>query len=389
MEYLFWTLAVAAVYPYFIYPPMVWLLSKIFGRHGVAPTPEDADLPRVSLLVVAYNEEALIRTRIESALATEYPAGNLEIVIASDGSTDSTVRIVEEFASRGVRCLAFPERRGKATTLKAAAELLTGEVVVLSDANSFFRADAVRSMARWFVDPSVGVVCGRLNLQDNKRNKNCDGLYWRFETWLKQSESRLGALLGSNGAIYAIRRDLLPHLPATTIVDDFELPLIAKMRTGCDLLFESAAVADEETAPKIAVEFNRRVRIGAGVFQSLERLYPLLNPFRGWVAFTFVSHKVLRWAGPFLLVGMAATNALLLGRPIYDAAMMLQFLFYLVALIGMVMPVGALPKYARLPTLFVTVNAALMVGFWRWLFGQGSTIWQPTQRLELAAVAAE
>jgi cellulose synthase/poly-beta-1,6-N-acetylglucosamine synthase-like glycosyltransferase len=388
MDYLFWTLALAAAYPYLIYPPLVWLLSILFGRHGTVPAVDDAAMPTVSLLVVAHNEERLIRERIESALATDYPSDKLEVVIASDGSTDGTVGIVEGYAARGVRCLAFPDRRGKAAALRDAGERVRGDVVVLSDANSFFRADAVRAMARWFQNPSVGVVCGRLNLKDDKKNKNCDGLYWRFETWLKQSESRLGALLGSNGAIYAIRRGLLSHLPASAIVDDFELPLIAKLRTGCDLLFERAAIAEEETAPRITNEFNRRARIGTGVFQSLERLYPLLDPRRGWVAFTFLSHKVLRWAGPFLLVGLAAANALLLGDPLYDAAMMLQIVFYFVALIGLVMPVGAWPKIARLPTLFVTVNAALFVGFCRWLAGERSAIWQPTQRVEPVANSA-
>jgi cellulose synthase/poly-beta-1,6-N-acetylglucosamine synthase-like glycosyltransferase len=381
MDYVFWALAVGAIYPYLIYPGLVWAMSRVFGKHGRPPSMDPSSLPNVSLLVVAHNEARLIGERIESALATDYPREKLEIVIASDGSTDGTVDVVERYAPQGVRCLAFSDRRGKATALREASEQLSGDVVVLSDANSFFRPGAVKAMARWFRDPTVGVVCGRLNLTDGK-NKNCDGLYWKFETWLKKSESRLGALLGSNGAIYAIRRELLPHLPAGAIVDDFELPLIAKLRTGCDLLFEQDAVADEETAPRITSEFNRRARIGAGVFQSLERLYPLFNPMRGWVAFTFVSHKLFRWIGPFLLVGMAAANALLLHEPLYQAMMLLQTAFYFVALVGLMMPVGAWPRVARLPSLFVAVNAALFVGFCRWLSGQASAVWQPTQRSE-------
>jgi cellulose synthase/poly-beta-1,6-N-acetylglucosamine synthase-like glycosyltransferase len=387
VEYLFWLLVIASVYPYIIYPPLVWMLSRLFGKHGLAPNPDAASLPTTSLLIVAHNEETLIRERIENALATDYPVGKLKIVIASDGSTDRTVGIVEEYSDREVRCLAFPVRRGKAMALREASEHLSGDVVVLSDANSFFKPNALKSMTRWFVDPSVGVVCGRLNLTDGELNKNCDGLYWKFETWLKQSESRLGALLGSNGAIYSIRRDFLPNLSTSAIVDVFELPLVAKMRTGCDLLFESEAIAAEETAPKIASEFKRRVRIGTGVFQSLERLYPLLNPLRGWIAFTFISHKLLRWIGPFLLVGMLASNALLLERPFYSATMWVQFSFYIMALIGFVLPVSALPKVARLPTLFVAVNAALLVGFFRWLLGQGSAIWTPTQRSEAVATS--
>ena len=382
MEILFWSLTAAVVYPYVIYPAVVWVCSRLFGRHGRPPEPASAEWPTVSILVVGFNEEKLIRARIENALATDYPNDKLQIVIASDGSTDGTVRIVEQYADRGVRCVAFGERRGKAAALRAAGEHLAGDVVVLSDANSFFRPGAVKAMARWFLDSKVGVVCGKLLLADKKRHANCDGLYWRFETMLKQAESRLGALLGTNGAIYAIRRELLDHLPVNTIVDDFELPLIAKMRTSCDLLFESAALADEETPAKISTEFRRRSRIGVGVFQSLERLYPLLNPFGGWIAFTFISHKLFRWIGPFLLLGLVATNLTLLDQPVYRSLMLLQSAFYMFALVGLTMPLKAWPRVARLPALFVTVNAALLVGFCKWLAGQNSAIWQPTQRTE-------
>jgi len=384
MEVLYWVLAVVVVYPYLIYPVVLWVCSRAFGRHGRPPTPTPDQWPRVSILIAAHNEEKLMGARIENALATDYPKDRLEIVIASDASTDGTVRIIEQYAHREVRCLAFTERRGKATSLRAATETLTGDIVVLSDANSFLRPGAVKAMARWFLTPSVGVVCGKLLLADEKRNQNCDGLYWRFETMLKQAESRLGALLGTNGAIYAIRRGLLGHLPAGSINDDLELPLLAKLRTRCDLLFEREALADEETPARITLEFRRRSRIGVGAFQSLERIYPVLNPLRGWIAFTFVSHKLLRWVGPFLLIALAAVNVALLDQPVYRALMLLQAAFYLIATAGLLLPVRAWPKAARLPALFVTVNAALFVGFCKWLCGQISAVWQPTQRAEAA-----
>ena len=382
MEYIFWLLALAAAYPYVIYPALVWTLARLFGRHGRSPTPADDQWPRVSLLIVAHNEQALIRQRIENALAAEYPGDRLQIVIASDGSTDATVRIVGDYADRGVVCIPFSERRGKAAALRSAAEHLSGDVIVLSDANSFFRPGAIKAMSRWFLESNVGVVCGRLVLADKKNTKNCDGLYWRFETWLKQSESQLGALLGSNGAIYSIRRELLPHLPVNAIVDDFELPLVAKLQTGCDLLFEADAIADEETPPKIASEFNRRSRIGMGAFKSLERLHPLLNPVKGWIAFTFVSHKVFRWIGPFFLIGLAVVNAFLIDRPFFETTLWFQLAFYTLAVVGLLMPAQAWPRVARLPTLFVTVNAALLVGFFKWVMGRESAVWQPTPRTE-------
>jgi len=215
-------LACAAVvgFAYAGYPVVVWLLSRAFGRPPVPPPVESADLPSVSLLVVAHNEAGDIDARVRNALALRYPPGKLEVVVASDGSTDGTNEIVAGYADRGVRLLAFPENRGKAAALDAAVGHLTGDVVVLSDANTQMDPGAVRQLAAWFADPTVGVVCGKLVLTDPATGCNADGLYWRYETFLKQCEGRLGALLGCNGAIYAVRRSGFPRVPAGTIVDD-------------------------------------------------------------------------------------------------------------------------------------------------------------------------
>src|SRR5262249_30950742 len=146
------------------------------------------------------------------------------------------------------------------------------------------------------------VVCGRLVLTDPATGCNVDSYYWRYETFLKRCEGRLGALLGANGAIYAIRRELYTPIPGNTIVDDFVIPLRAKLRTGCRIVYDGDAVAREETPPNVGAEFHRRSRIGAGGFQSIGLLWRLLNPRSGWVAFTFFSHKILRWVCPFFLV---------------------------------------------------------------------------------------
>jgi cellulose synthase/poly-beta-1,6-N-acetylglucosamine synthase-like glycosyltransferase len=332
-------------------------------------------------LIAAHNEEIDIEARILNALALDYPADRLEIVIASDGSTDRTNEIVRQYADRGVLLFAYEKNRGKATVLNESVPQLSGEIVLLSDANTEMASDAARRLASWFVDASVGVVCGRLDLTDPRTGRNVDGLYWKYETFLKKCESRLGALLGSNGAIYAIRKQLFPTIRPGTLIDDFVIPLEAKRRSGCRIIYDSRAVANEETAPTIMAEFRRRVRIGAGGFQSIGMLWPLLSPSNGWVALTFFCHKILRWACPFLLLGMLVANALLLGDRLYDWLFAGQLAFYGVSLVGHWLP--ARPRflrYFRLPTMFVSMNLALFFGFIRWLRGGHTGTWTRTDR---------
>jgi cellulose synthase/poly-beta-1,6-N-acetylglucosamine synthase-like glycosyltransferase len=363
------------------YPLVVWLLARAFGRAAVPPPVESADLPTVSLLVVAHNEAADIDARIRNALALNYPPGKLEIVIASDGSTDGTDAIVAGYADRGVRLLAFRENRGKAAALDAAVPLLTGDVIVLSDANTQMDPEAVRQLAAWFADPTVGVVCGTLVLTDPATGCNADGLYWRYETFLKKCEGRLGALLGCNGAIYAVRRSVFPRVPAGTIVDDLVIPLAARRATGCRVVYDPHAVAHEETAPDVRAEFRRRARIGAGGFQSIARLWPLLSPAHGWVSFTFLAHKVLRWLSPFALLGMLILNVPLLDVPGFGWVLAAQVGFYATAALVACLPCRSRAlRVARLTTMFAAMNLALLVGFVRWVSGTQGGTWRRTER---------
>src|SRR5262249_30257518 len=199
---LFSSLGLVA-YAYIGYPILVWLLARVFGRERARPALAESDLPTLSLLIAAYNEEAEIGRRIENALELDYPADKLEIVVASDGSTDRTNDIVRRYERFGVKLFAFPKRRGKSTALTDAIPALAGEIVMLSDANTCTHATAAHYLASWFRNPRIGVVCGRLVLTDPLTGRNVDSLYWKYETFLKKCESRLGALLGSNGGIYA------------------------------------------------------------------------------------------------------------------------------------------------------------------------------------------
>jgi cellulose synthase/poly-beta-1,6-N-acetylglucosamine synthase-like glycosyltransferase len=220
--------------------------------------------------------------------------------------------------------------------------------------------------------------------------RNADSIYWRYETFLKRCESRLGALLGANGAIYAIRKKLYAPIPEDTLVDDLVIPLLTKLRTGCKIIYDCDAIAWEETPPDVASEFHRRARIGAGGFQSIGMLWRLLDPRRGWVAFTFLSHKVLRWFCPFFLLGMLASNvALAFGSPFYRALLAGHVGFYAASAVMAFLPAQAGSwKLLRLTTMFTGMNLALLVGFWRWLRGVQGGAWRRTARTAEATGAA-
>lgn len=378
-----WSALALVAYAYAGYPLLLAVLARLLGRRP-APAGNPGELPAVSLLISAYNEEKWIGQRIANALAQDYPPDRLQIIVASDGSTDRTTAIARRWADRnpGRVCLCdFATRRGKANVLNDVLPSAAGEIVVLSDANTFFDPSVVRQLVRWFGDGQVVAVCGQLKLVDPASGRNVDSLYWRYENFLKEREAQLGALLGANGAVYAIRRERYVPIPGDTIIDDFVIPLLMKLRSHGRIAYDGEALATEETPPHVRDEFRRRARIGAGGFQSLVRLWPLLLPSHGWTCWAFLSHKVLRWLAPLFLAIVLAANLLLVGQPAYRWLLALQVAFYATAAVGSFVPgSGTLPRLLRLTTLFASMNAALAVGFWRWLAGSQRAVWQRTAR---------
>ncbi len=380
LQAAFWLSAALVVYAYAGYPVLVYCL----GRRRRQPRPAisaDDQLPAVSLIIAAHNEAEVIEERLRNALSLDYPSDKLEIIVASDGSTDATNQMVRRCADSRVRLLDFNQRRGKAAALNAAVPQARGELLMFSDANTFWDASAARSIARWFNDRSVGVVCGKLQLIDARTGNNVDSLYWRYETFLKRCEARLGVLLGANGAIYAMRRSLYQPIPEDTIIDDFVIPLSAYLRSGCQMVYDPSATAVEETPAQMRSEFRRRARIGAGGFQSISRLRGLLSVRHGWLAMAFISHKLFRWMAPFALIALVACNLALAGRPEYRVLLAGQAIYAVLAAVGACAH-GRHPAWrlARAATLFASVNLALLVGCWRWLVGAQRGTWQRTER---------
>lgn len=386
LELLTWTCFALIAYAYLGYPLVIYVLSRLFGHRRCVEMPPDEQLPRLCLLVAAYNEEACIEKRILNALAMDYPVDKLEIVIATDGCTDDTAEIARRYTDRGVRVLEFAQRRGKAVALNAAVPQLTGEIVMFSDANTFTEPQAARNLARWFQNADVDSVCGRLVLTDPESGQNVDSMYWKYETFLKVCESMLGALLGANGGIYAIRRSQYVPIPNGTILDDLIIPLLIKLQNGTDIVYDRRAVAQEETPPNVQAEFHRRSRIGAGGFGSLQLLAGLLNPLQGWVFFTFVSHKLLRWCCPFFLLALLVTSALTWDSPFSYALLLAQVAFYTTSVVTAQIPGQAKAiRCLRMTTMFTSMNGALLLGFCRWVFGTQNGAWRRTARLQEAS----
>ena len=392
LEITFWTSVSVIAYVYLAYPVLVWALSRLFpsgdGRQQPFVYRNPDQWPFVSLVISAYREESSILSRLENAVKCDYPADRFEILVGVDGNEDLTGELVREFNDPRVRLVQFPIRRGKASVLNDVIPQARGELLVLSDANTDMDPSALRKLIQHFSDSTVGGVCGRLILRDSSTGSNVDGAYWRYENFLKECEGRFGTLLGMNGAIYALRKSLYQPIPANTIIDDFLIGMRIHLR-GQRLVYEESAVAHEETAPNISGEFHRRARIGAGGFQSLPKLVRLLNPFCGRIALAFWSHKVLRWSCPILLLAALVSNVLLQG-PLYRSLLVLQLGFYLLAALGGVTrPSGALARLIRLPAMFVGMNAALAVGFFRLVTGRQTGIWKRTARENETDVSSE
>jgi glycosyltransferase involved in cell wall biosynthesis len=353
---LFWIAAGFVVYVYLGYALILWCLQALapFSRRNQPLQ------PTVSLLVAAYNEAAVIEGKIRNSLALDYPPDKLEIVIASDGSSDATAEIVRSFlkdAGRGqVRLLDFKNNRGKMAALNEAIPQLCGEIVAFSDASSMLAPDSIRILVQHFADPRIGAASGvyRLLKKDQANLGAQEDIYWRYETFLKLQEAKLGAFTGAHGSLYAIRRELYPFPSAATINDDFTIPMRILQR-NYRVAYEPAAVAHEEAHEMEG--FSRRVRIATGNVEQLRELKGLVWPPRPFVLFCLLSHKTGRLLVPVAMLVALAANIVLRGKAPYGWLLLGQALFYGLAALGAA--VNLKPRILRLPYYFCMVNSAL------------------------------
>lgn len=377
MQAVFWIAIGIVAYVYFGYPALLFILSRVSRPKPV----NQSDIkPPVTLLIAAYNEGKVIGKKLKNSLGLQYPRDLLEIVVAVDGATDETDEIVKGFSGQGIKHFRYDQRRGKSAVLNDTVPRTGGEVIVFSDANATYADDAIIKLVRNFADPEVGCVCGEVkfvNTADSAVSSG-EGLYWRYESMIKKKEMELGSVLMGAGTIYAVRKNLYrpvePYLE-----DDFVVPLrIAS--GGSRVVYEPEALAFEKTSTTMRDEFGRKTRIIAQDSRAYLKLKGMLAPFRPRLAWQVFSHKFLRWLVPvFLLIALVASLLLAVSGSLFYAGLLgLQILFYLLAIIGLLLQItGNKTRIFYVPFYFCMVNGAALIGLGRLLFGKKFTTWQP------------
>lgn len=367
---IFWSAVFLPVYAYLGYP-LILLALGLVVRRRVQKRPVT---PLVSLLIPAYNEADVIARKIENSLALDYPPGRLEIVVASDGSSDGTAEIAQGLADgTRVRVLAFPENRGKVATLNASVAELRGEVIVFSDAAAMLYPDSVRKVVENFADPSVGAVSGLYKVvrADQVNIGASEDFYWKYETFLKERESQFASTLGGHGQLHAIRKDLYPFPARGIINDDYVIPL-SVLAKGYRAVYEPGAIAYEEAHEMTG--FGRRIRIMAGNFQQLREIKGLLRPVRPMELFMFLSHKLSRLLVPVAMPAALVANVFLLSSPLYWAVFCAQLVFYSLAACGAMWRLR--PRPLMLPFYFCMINLATFFGFYHALTHRRTMTWK-------------
>jgi len=380
VEILFWSSFGLIIYVFIGYPACLWVIARLF------PKPYEKDeayQPMVTLIISAYNEEAIIREKIHNILALLYPKDKLEILIVSDASTDKTDAIVKEYQSQGIVLKRMLERGGKTVGLNAVLPGSIGEIIVFSDANALYDQNAIGKLVRNFKDPTIGCVTGDslyVDL-DESRVGLSEKKYWDYDRLLKANETKAGSMVGSDGAIFAIRKNLYTPLSPEDI-NDFILPLrIVAKRFRC--VFEPEAYCEETATTYFEEEFRRKVRVVNRSWNGLWKVKKLLVPFKyGWFSFQLISHKLLRWLTPVFLIGMFGTSVFLYSQnKLYGMLMVGQLLFYSLGAIGFILEILRKENpWLTFPAYFLMVSVSSLIGICRSLLGERIVLWNPERK---------
>jgi cellulose synthase/poly-beta-1,6-N-acetylglucosamine synthase-like glycosyltransferase len=372
--FLLFLLALFA-YPFVLYLPVLTALARALP-YGRSEQSEEAE--SVALVICALNERNIIGQKIENSLALDYFPGQLEILVVSDGSTDGTAEAVQQYASAGVRLINQPHRRGKVKNLIEVIPTLHQDIVVLSDANVLYDSQAIKNLVRRFRDKSVGCVSGKVVLTDTAAPLNTGtGDYYSMEWRLQEAASRLHSMVGADGAMYAMRRELFTAPPADTVIEDFVIPM-AVIRSGRRVVFEPTAIGWEQGSASLKEEFRRKTRIGAGAMQSLLRGNGWPGRVSARVWFVFLSHKLLRWISPLVGLAVLAMSLLSLGHTI-SKVIVGGFLILSVAA-GLRILLRHSYRVLDAPFYFLFGQVAAGVGLIKGLTGTQSVLWVKANR---------
>ena len=370
LDYIFIFSLLLMVYTFFGYPLLLAVLSRLFPR----PVRRGGSLPRVTVIIPAYNEAEIIGRKLQNTLALDYPRDRLEIVVASDGSADGTVLKARRFERDGVRVVAFGKRRGKIALFNDVLPTAKGEVILFTDASGMIEPSALRRMVENFDDPDVGGVCGiyRFGFDDRTPRGRGERSYWNYEFRVKEAASRLGTILGATGALYAIRKELYVSLSPGLINDDFLIPAAVAARGFRVVLDKRAVVVDSDAD---FGSFARRARVAAGNWQQILAMKRLLLPRYGLVCWQFLSHKVLRALLPFFFM-FVIVIPFLRPAPIYWPIRLVVTLLLSLAFLGALAGrMVSLPRAAIMPCYVCSGLLAGLVGTVKFALSGGRVSW--------------
>lgn len=386
IEIIFWVLLGIVFYTYLGYGIVLFILlqiKRIFKKKTQIQLTDD-ELPEVTLLVAAYNEEDFVQKKIENTLSLNYPQHKLHQMWCTDGSDDQTPNILARYAD--VEVLHKPERAGKIAAMNRAVKFVKTPIVIFSDANTLLGKESIRKIAEMFHKPQVGCVSGEkriFNGASEAASAAGEGLYWKYESTLKRWDAELFSAVGAAGELFAIRTELFNEVEPDTLLDDFIISLRVAMQ-GYKIDYDPEAYAIETASANVKEELKRKIRIAAGGIQSVVRLHPLLNIFRyGLLSFQYISHRVLRWTiTPLALLFLLLTNIILAtNSEFYLVFLSLQVIFYAAALLGWVLENKKLKvKLLFIPYYFFIMNYAVFMGFGRYIKKTQSVNWERAKR---------
>ena len=397
LPFLFWLFFFILVYTYIGYPLILFTIIQIQKISGQVKTKHITGYePEVCLFVTAYNEKDYIDQKVENSFQLDYPKEKVQYVWVTDGSDDGTPDLLRKY--KNLEVYHNPERRGKMHAMNRGMRFVKAPVVIFSDTNTVLNRNAVREIVACFSNPETGCVAGEKRIIEKKADVAAaagEGLYWKFESWVKKLDAELYSAVGAVGELFAIRRDLFEEVETDTILDDFTISLRIAQK-GYKIAYTPNAYAEETASLNVKEELKRKIRISAGGIQTLFRLKGLLNPFKyGILSWQYFSHKVLRWTfAPVALFLLFAVNVALILRTAFPLKNDFYFYFfifqvfcYLLALVGWYFENRKVRfKMLFVPYYFVSVNYAAIRGIYRYLRGKQSASWEKSKRADRITV---
>ncbi len=386
LEIIFWICVGLIFHSYVLYPLLLELAASTKHQNSSIYSHEDAELPSISIFLSVYNEEPVIEDKIRSTLTTNYPLSKIEFFIGSDCSNDGTNEIIKKLQQEypQIKFFPFEQRQGKANIINKLVRKGNGDIYIFTDAKVFFTTDTIYQLTKHFKNPEIGMVGGNLINTDFDENGIAfqENAYMNREIRIKYLQGLVfGKIIGAFGACYALRPEYYHNVPERFIVDDFFITMKVLQKHGTTIC-EINAVCYENVPSHIVEEFRRKVRISTGNFQNLSYFKKLLFPPWKSLAFNFISHKVIRWFGPFILLIAYLSNALLaLHNSFYLYIFIAYSATFFIPLIDLLFRnIKIHNKLMRFITHFYGMNIALAIGFFKFLKGVKTNVWQPSKR---------